>query len=250
MKFVVAGYGSRGDVEPCIAVGQELLRRGHDVRMAVTVPPACCASSSPAGLTAVPYGRDWQALLRDEDFVRMMQNPFSAFREAIEYIAQVSEEKSTTLLSLTNGADLLLAGVTEQGLAANVADYYGIPLAALHFFPAQILELESPRRLAKRAEHAQRQALGLPEAPGPSARPLEIQTYDELCFPGRRSKGRKGKPTTLRRGVDAGVADGRRRRGVVVDCRWNTADLLRLWQHAARIPSLTWSPPSTRRAQC
>jgi UDP:flavonoid glycosyltransferase YjiC (YdhE family) len=35
MKFVVAGYGSRGDVEPCVAVGRELLRRGHDVRMTV-----------------------------------------------------------------------------------------------------------------------------------------------------------------------------------------------------------------------
>jgi vancomycin aglycone glucosyltransferase len=37
MKFVVAGYGSRGDVEPCAAAALELLRRGHDVRMAV--PP-------------------------------------------------------------------------------------------------------------------------------------------------------------------------------------------------------------------
>lgn len=37
MKFVLAGYGSRGDVEPCVAVGRELARRGHDVRMAV--PP-------------------------------------------------------------------------------------------------------------------------------------------------------------------------------------------------------------------
>jgi UDP:flavonoid glycosyltransferase YjiC (YdhE family) len=37
MKFLVAAYGSRGDVEPCVAVGRELLRRGHDVRMAA--PP-------------------------------------------------------------------------------------------------------------------------------------------------------------------------------------------------------------------
>ena len=37
MKFVLASWGSRGDIEPCAAVGRELLRRGHDVRMAV--PP-------------------------------------------------------------------------------------------------------------------------------------------------------------------------------------------------------------------
>ncbi|WP_156764503.1 glycosyltransferase, partial [Mycobacterium sp. E3247] len=37
MKFAVASYGTRGDIEPCLAIGRELTRRGHDVRMAV--PP-------------------------------------------------------------------------------------------------------------------------------------------------------------------------------------------------------------------
>ena len=132
MKFAVAGYGSRGDVEPCIAVGRELLRRGHEVRLAVTVPPDMLAFIESAGLTAVPYGPDWQAQMRDEGFVRMIQNPLSAVQEAVEYVARVSAEKSAALMSLTDGADLLLAGMNEQGLAANVAECYGIPLAALH----------------------------------------------------------------------------------------------------------------------
>ena len=191
MKFVVAGYGSRGDVEPCIAVGLELLRRGHDVRLAVTVPPDMLAFIESAGLTAVPYGPDWQAQMRDDGFVRMIQNPLSAIHEAVEYVAQVSAAKSAALMSLTNGADLLLAGMNEQGRAANVAEYYGIPLAVLHSFPPQILDLGSPDgSLAMQADLAQRRALGLPEATGLSTRPmvepkwLEIQAYDELCFPG------------------------------------------------------------------
>ena len=139
-----------------------------------------------AGLTAIPYGRDWQALLHDEDFVRMMQNPMKSMPQAVEYIAQVFEDKSTTLTSVADGTDLLVAGISEQGLAANVAEYYGIPLAALHFFPAEILESSGPRGLATRGpERAQRQALGLPEATGRAAErgSLEIQAYDELCFP-------------------------------------------------------------------
>src|SRR5271168_1518677 len=191
MKFVVAGYGSRGDVEPCVAVGLELLRRGHDVRLAVTVPPDMLAFIESAGLTAVPYGPDWQAQMRDDGFVRMIQNPLSAIHEAVEYVAQVSAAKSAALMSLTNGADLLLAGMNEQGRAANVAEYYGIPLAVLHSFPPQILDLGSPDgSLAMQADLAQRRALGLPEATGLSTRPmvepkwLEIQAYDELCFPG------------------------------------------------------------------
>jgi vancomycin aglycone glucosyltransferase len=189
MKFVVAAFGSRGDVEPCIAVARELLRRGHDVRLALTVPPDMLAVIESAGLTAVPYGRDWQAQLQDVNFVRMIQNPLSAIQEGIDYVTQVAAEKTATLVSLADGADLVLAGITEQGLAANVAEYYGIPLAALHFFPTRILELASPHGNAgEQAERAQRRALGLPDATGPSAeRMLEIQAYDKLCLPDRAS---------------------------------------------------------------
>lgn len=176
MKVVVAGYGSRGDVEPCIAVARELARRGHDVRLAVTVPPDMRAFVESAGLTAIPYGRDWQALLNDEGFVQMVRNPLKALPQAAEYVAQAFAEKSTTLTSLADGADLIVAGITEQALATNVADYHGIPLAALHFFPAQILESGGPHGHATSGpERIERVA---------SSPPLEIQAYDELCFPG------------------------------------------------------------------
>jgi vancomycin aglycone glucosyltransferase len=185
MKFVVAGYGSRGDVEPCLTIARELVRRGHEVRMAVTVPPDMVAFAESAGLTSVRYGRDYQELLGDKDFVRMLQNPMTAISQAIEYVAQISAEKSATLESLSDGADLLLAGITEQALAANVAEYYRIPLVALHFFPPEVVELTSPQGGApKEAERAQRRALRLPDAPAPWTQPLEIQAYDELCFPG------------------------------------------------------------------
>ncbi len=194
MKFVVAGYGSRGDVEPCIAVTRELQRRGHDVRMAVTIPPDMLACVDSAGLSAVPYGRDWRELVKDEDFVRILQNPISAISEAVNYVAQVSEEKSATLIASARGADLLVVGITEQALATNIAEYHGIPLAALHFFPAEVLELRSPHGgVPKAAEQAQRRALGLPEAAVPATQPLEIQAYDELCFPGLAAEwGEKG----------------------------------------------------------
>ena len=61
MKFALASWGSRGDIEPCAAVGRELLRRGHEVRMAV--PPDLVGFVEAAGLAAVAYGLDQQALL-------------------------------------------------------------------------------------------------------------------------------------------------------------------------------------------
>ena len=189
MKCVLASYGTRGDVEPCVAVGRELLRRGHDVRMAV--PPNMLGFVKSVGLAAVAYGPDSHALHHGDDFVRKIQNPISALPEVMAHVTQVWMEMGTTLMMLANGADLLLAGMSEQGLAANVAEYYGIPPAALHFFPAQVFSLGWLHwRIMKDAEDAHRRALGLPEATGPSTPQmvergsLEIQAYDELCFPG------------------------------------------------------------------
>jgi vancomycin aglycone glucosyltransferase len=153
MKFVVAAYGSRGDVEPCVAVGRELLRRGHDVRMAV--PPNMLGLIESAGLAAVAYGPDSQEVEGFRRDLSKIQNPISKVREVTEHVTQVWAEKGTTLTELANGADLLLAGITEQGLAANVAEYYSIPLAALHFYPVQVLELGwLDWRLTKEAEYA------------------------------------------------------------------------------------------------
>jgi UDP:flavonoid glycosyltransferase YjiC (YdhE family) len=183
MKFVVAGYGSRGDVEPCVAVGRELLRRGHDVRIAV--PPNMLGFTEAAGLAAVAYGPNSRLVEEFRKDFAKIENPITKVREATEHYTQVWADKGATLTELADGADLLVAGITEQGLAANVAEYYGIPLAALHSFPSQILELGSPHgSVAKQAEDAQRRALGLPEPTGPSMGSLEIQAYDEFCLPG------------------------------------------------------------------
>ena len=71
----------------------------------------CDSSTGPArivesaGLVTEPYGRDWQELLKDEDFTRMLQDPMSAIPQAVEYVSQVVSEKTATLVSLADGAD-------------------------------------------------------------------------------------------------------------------------------------------------
>ncbi len=192
MKFVMAANGSRGDVEPCAAVAVELLRRGHDVRMAV--PPEMLGFIESAGLSGIACGPDSRKEISPTsdlagNVMPDMQSPLSAMLEVAEHFSQVWAERSTTLTALADGADLMLTGIAEQGLAANVADYYGIPLAALHFYPRVHSRPDDwIGRVTKQAEAAQRRALSLPEATGPSTVSLEIQAYDELCFPGVAAK--------------------------------------------------------------
>jgi vancomycin aglycone glucosyltransferase len=188
MKIVVVGYGGRGDVEPCVAVGRELLRRGHDVRMAV--PPNLLGFVESAGLAAVAYGPDSREEMNPgSDLVRKiapkMQNPMSVVPDVVEHVTQIKVAKGAALTPLAHGADLIFAGFNEQGLAANVAEYYGIPAVALHLFPARIWSSHWLfARMTKIAEDAQRRALGLAEAADPAPLALEIQAYDELCLPG------------------------------------------------------------------
>lgn len=214
MKFVLASYGTRGDIEPCVAVGRELLSRGHDVQMAV--PPDLIAFVEAAGPTAVAYGPDLQAVLdAHRDFWTHFFRNFWKVRELIRMRREVVEpflqcwkDIVATLTSLAQGADVLFTGVNFEDAAGNVAEYYDIPLATLHFFPLRangrfLPLLPAPlgrltMRLgewlawqnAKKVEGVQRGELALPRATAPSpwritARgSLEIQAYDQVCFPG------------------------------------------------------------------
>jgi len=178
MKVVLAGYGTRGDTEPFAAVGRELLRRGHEVCLAVA--PNMVGFVELAGLAAVPFGPESLASRRN----RMIHDPASAALDEREYLSWAMEEWGTTLTALAKGADLIVTGRIEQGLAANVAEYYSIPQAALHFFPGAHSRLSGwVGDIAEQAQGAQRRALGLPDATGHWTRFLEIQAYDALCFP-------------------------------------------------------------------
>lgn len=196
MKCVLAAYGSRGDVEPCAVVGRELRRRGHDVRIAV--PPNLVAFVESVGLDAMAYGPDSQAQLdtASDFFVANMKNPYGALAEAVERAATVWVDKGTALASLAEDADLLVTGMNEQRLAANIAEHQGIPLVALHFFPSRFQpsgELNS--RLITMSEEPLRRALGLPEASEPAPALMEIQAYDERCLPGQPEEwAEPGKP--------------------------------------------------------
>jgi UDP:flavonoid glycosyltransferase YjiC (YdhE family) len=130
------------------------------------------------------------------------------WREVWEPTAQCWDDISTTLLSLADGADLLFTSLTFEEAAANVAEYYDIPLATLHHFPARThgqLFTRPPAsltrsamkgyewlawRISRNIEDAQRRGLELSKATRPAQwritdrGSLEIQAYDELCFSG------------------------------------------------------------------
>ena len=225
MKFALASYGTRGDVEPAVVLGRELQRRGHEVHIAV--PPDLVGFAESAGLTAVPYGAETSAWM--DAFRKFSTALFSTFwkvrdlsrwgLEIKEVTVQSWEHMDKTLKSLADGADLVVAGQTYQEIGANVAEYYDIPLVTLHHVPMRpngqvVAVLPAPAsriavkifdwvtwRLSKKVEDAQRRELGLPKAKNASPQriaalgALEIQAYDQAAFPGLAAEWAEWKAT-------------------------------------------------------
>jgi UDP:flavonoid glycosyltransferase YjiC (YdhE family) len=214
MKFVLASYGTRGDIEPSVAIGCELQRRGHDVQMAV--PPDLVAFVEAAGLAAVAYGLETKAWLDAyrEFWTTVFKNVWRIqelrrlWPELWQPLSQCWQEINSTLTSLADGADLLFTGLSFEQPAANVAESFDLPLATLHYLPVRANShvLPFPPGLLGRAamsaydwvgwwmdrklEDAQRRELGLPKSTTPASKriaergSLEIQAYDDACFPG------------------------------------------------------------------
>src|SRR6201999_585353 len=112
MKFALACYGTRGEIEPCAAVGRELVRRGHVVNMAV--PPDLVSFIESAGLAAVPYGPDSLSFY-DEDFLRnfwtyfirsmwTIRGPINMVRKIWAPITEWWGQMSATMTTLADGA--------------------------------------------------------------------------------------------------------------------------------------------------
>src|SRR5699024_3661594 len=128
-----------------------------------------------------------------EDFLRnfwsqLFRNPIGTLRELWAPIAEHWAATSATLMSLSQDVDLLSTGLNYEQAAANVAEYYDIPLVTLHHFPMRPngkLVPALPSAVVrvggtvsdwlfwlstKHAEDAQRRELGLARARVPSPR--------------------------------------------------------------------------------
>ncbi len=182
----------------------------------MAVSPNLVGFTEKAGLTAVAYGLDTKALLDAQRnyWTCRFHTPWNVKklnrlqRENLDISNECWLEMGKTLVTLVEGADLLFTGLTFEQPAANVAEFYDIPLATLDYYPiranGQLLPyLPAPLirrawlmgewmnwRAMKKTEDAQRRELGLPKATRPTSRritdsgALQIQAYDELWFPG------------------------------------------------------------------
>ena len=214
MRFVLANWGTRGEVEPLAAIGRELVHRGHDVLMVVA--PEMVGFAESAGPQAIAFGPTlrsvddphhefWNLLFSKPWKTKELNRLRRAFAGLLD---EHRGQARSSLLSVADGADLLLTGLNYEGVASNVAEYCGTPLATLQIFPLRVNSHQIPflprpvcrsvmvlgERMARRGhkamDDAERLALGLPKATNHWTKriaelgAMEIQAYEPQCYPG------------------------------------------------------------------
>lgn len=212
MRFVFGLMGSRGDVQPALAVALELRRRGHEVT--VGVAPNLVALAERLGLDPHAVGPDSGALLSSSLVREEMRsaNPRTRVRAVREVSSHGWDDFRRDLVGLAGergSADVVVAGLLGQEVGSALAERIGAGFAALHYFPVRsnrsVKVVPGPEavqerawdvgmrmrwELTREAENVQRVALGLPPARTRLQTRLrdrgavEVQAYDPLLVPG------------------------------------------------------------------
>jgi UDP:flavonoid glycosyltransferase YjiC (YdhE family) len=223
VKFVLSFGGSRGDVQPGVALAATLLGRGHEVAMAV--PPNLVRFVTDAGVSAHPCGDSTDDILRSELVSRDLKssNPRRRLRAVSELTLRGGRSTQRTLMDLTSDADVIVGSSVGQERALNVAESHRIPYVPIHYCPIRrngvvsmvpvASGLAAPITRAswtvleqilwqatRRVENELRADLGLPAATATAAARIarrgapEIQAYDGAVFPGLSSEWGSARP--------------------------------------------------------
>src|SRR3954452_3332316 len=121
MKLVLAPVGSRGDVEPMLALGLRMRTRGHDVLVAA--PPDCRGLAEAHGFAFHPVGADlsaWAAA-NAEGSRRGQLAVYRGFNRLMREQIPVQLE---ALLEVSHDADVII-GEALQMAAPTVAEAVG-----------------------------------------------------------------------------------------------------------------------------
>ncbi|QUD85359.1 glycosyltransferase family 1 protein [Gordonia polyisoprenivorans] len=216
MRIAIPLTGTRGDVQPAVALGVELRRRGHDVL--VGAPPNLLDFTRRAGLDAVSCGPDVAQLYSSDEGQRALAagSSLALMRLVGAQMADYASRMNTEVIEVCRGADVVVATLLTEDRAASVTEAFGIPMVTMHGFPgrpsrsypfpgalpptmtppaavnrATWLLADNVRRLvflryltALRAELGLRRSLAIPAQMCARRGIPEIQIYDRALVPG------------------------------------------------------------------
>ena len=132
LRILLTPFGSRGDVEPMLALGEGLVCRGH--RVTVATDPVFAQPAADAGLDFVDVGGDIQAWLRN--LGREASNPYRLVRALAAYTREQLPRTFALLQPAVASSDLVVT--TIHHASWSLAQTAGIPCRTI-LYTAQMI---------------------------------------------------------------------------------------------------------------
>ncbi|MDI3290944.1 glycosyltransferase [Polyangium sp. 15x6] len=130
MRVLLTGVGTRGDVQPVVALAAEVRRRGHDVKLCV--PPNFLDWVGNLGFTATPIG----IAMRAPSGAAAAQAPTpEQLRALLEHLVK---DQFDATASAAEGCDVIVAGGAHQYAARSIAERMGIPSMIAVYAPVAL----------------------------------------------------------------------------------------------------------------
>ncbi|OJH40049.1 glycosyltransferase [Cystobacter ferrugineus] len=168
MKITVLVLGTRGDVQPFIALAIALQRRGHEVRVATSRGFADMVAHS--GVRHVPVSADYEEWFQSEEGIRWMAGSDNTARfmrmlagEGVGIDSRLKPRMHRELLAACEGADAIVANLVIEDSAACIAEKlqvpfipgYTMPMLPTSEFPSPFLSAHKlPLRAMNRLTHS------------------------------------------------------------------------------------------------
>ncbi|MBN1439399.1 MAG: glycosyltransferase family 1 protein [Anaerolineales bacterium] len=133
-RFAVLNWGTRGDIQPFAALGEELVRRGHQVVLAAREPYRALVEER---------GIEFHTMREDgtESLMRTLaacQSLPKMLTTSTAYSRRIAPSQLEAFWEASRGADVILAKVITTPEAIHVAEGRGLPLFNVHFDPGFI----------------------------------------------------------------------------------------------------------------
>jgi len=128
MRALLSTIGSRGDVQPLVALGQALTSLGQEVRLCV--PPDFCEMIEQLGMPAVPIGPE----LKSTGKGSLPQTLTPEQRR--QMIEGTVATQFATIAQAAQGCDVIVGATALQIAAPSIAEKMGIPYIFASYCPA------------------------------------------------------------------------------------------------------------------
>ncbi|WP_033345850.1 glycosyltransferase [Catenuloplanes japonicus] len=137
MRVVILAVGTRGDVEPALALAWRLRSRDHEVALAVPVDLVPFARE--AGFDATPVSLDTREFLESPDGQRFLAagNSREYVRLLVTKKREVIRAVHADLTTAVKGADVVIGTRLVEEEGSSLAEWLGVPFIALHYFPTR-----------------------------------------------------------------------------------------------------------------